>query len=84
MARETLTAEERQVLEDCYRCRCSGCTGRRELIAKALRIINDLSGRLAGPRCECCSNLCVDLAKDEQGLCPSCSSIAEPIAEVKP
>jgi hypothetical protein len=32
----TITAEERQVLEDCYRCPCSGCTRRRELIAKVL------------------------------------------------
>lgn len=28
-----------------------------------------------GPRCECCGNLCVDLAKDESGNCPDCSEL---------
>lgn len=44
-------------------------------LAKRLRWAE---GRLAGPRCECCASLCVDLAKDERGFCPSCSSIPEP------
>ncbi len=31
--------------------------------------------RFAGPRCECCGDQCIDLAKDENGLCPDCSEI---------
>jgi hypothetical protein len=39
---QTLTADERAILEGCYRCICSGCARRRELIAKALRIIDEI------------------------------------------
>ena len=40
MSTEALTPDERAILEGCYRCVCSGCARRRELIAKALRIID--------------------------------------------
>jgi hypothetical protein len=39
----TITAEERRVLEECYRgCPCGGCTRRRELIAKVLGEVDRL------------------------------------------
>jgi len=39
-----------------------------------------LAAKFAGPRCELCGNLCVDLAKDENGYCPDCSGLAGEIA----
>ena len=27
------------------------------------------------PRCSVCGNLCIDIAKDEHGACPNCSTI---------
>jgi hypothetical protein len=37
---ESLTADDVRLLESCYaRCSCASCTVRREVIAKALRII---------------------------------------------
>lgn len=46
-AYEALTAEERAVLDGCYRCICSGCARRRELIAKALRLLDEAAARVA-------------------------------------
>lgn len=71
MSTEVLTDEDRALLARCYRCTCAACASRRDLLQKMVRIIDSF----AGPRCAICRNLCVDIAKDDDGRCPDCSAI---------
>ena len=42
--------------------------------------IEELKAKFAGPRCEVCGSLCIDLAKDEYGQCPDCAQLGREIA----
>lgn len=55
----------------------------QQLSAEVSRLqaeLDALKAKFAGPRCEVCGNLCIDLAKDEDGQCPDCSQLAREIA----
>lgn len=61
--------------------------GEREALASKDAVIAEqraelerLKDKFSGPRCDLCGNLCVDAAKDEAGLCPDCSLMAQQIA----
>jgi hypothetical protein len=50
------------------------------MLEEARKELAELRAKFAGPRCEVCGSLCLDLAKDELGQCPDCAQLGREIA----
>ncbi len=63
------------VMRDTISAQRQALASKDAVIAEQRAELERLKAKFAGPRCDICGNLCVDLAKDEHGRCPDCSAL---------